>query len=173
MAVAGDQIATGRHRVDASNRVRWAGRTAWSSAKNASSSHRAGAPRARRALISEAIRTSPPPDAVEERLDTEPVTCREQVAALLVGHNERESPAQVLQAAGTELLVKDERDLAVGVRGKAAAFGSKNIANRPVTVELAVDDGSHVPRLVHQGLVDIVEPDDAEPNMPERHAPIR
>src|SRR5262249_27549164 len=109
---------------------------------------------------------------VEERLDAEAIARRDQPAAPFIGDDDSKFSAQMMDEFCAVLLVKMERDFAVAVGRERNALPRELGADRLVAVELAIDDAAHIAPRIDDRLVAIHEPDDAEPDMTERHAAV-
>ena len=83
----------------------------------------------------------------EKRLEPEAVARGEEPPGLLVPDDEGELAAQLLQTVRAQLLIKVQRDLAVGTGAEAVPSSFQFRANPGEVVELAVDDDPQPPVL--------------------------
>jgi hypothetical protein len=104
---------------------------------------------------------------IEERLDAEAVADGDQRLVTAIGDDARELTAQMLDRTHTLALIKVEEYLAVGIGGELEAVVAQIVADRPVTIEFAVDDDSDVARAVRDGLGAVTQPDNGEPGVAE------
>ena len=110
---------------------------------------------------------------VEERLDAESVTRREESLILLIPQRESELAAQLMQAVRSEILVQMERDLAVGAGAQAVAARLELTLDSLIVVELPVHDDMSSLILAGDRLITGTKIDDAESRVSEPYASVR
>src|SRR5204862_6178711 len=82
----------------------------------------------------------PVTDRVEERLDPEAITRREERLVRLVPERERELTAQMMEALRAAILVQMQRDLAVRTRAQPVTTRIEHALDAPGIGELSTHD---------------------------------
>jgi hypothetical protein len=100
---------------------------------------------------------------VDEGLDPEPVAREDEAAPPNVPDRDREHPPQALGEVDADLLIQVRQHLGVAARAKAVPGGLELAAQLAEVEYLAVLDHQHVPGLVAQRLVAVLEVDDRQP----------
>src|SRR5205085_1724228 len=106
--------------------------------------------------------------AVVERLDADAVPSEEQLLFPPVPDRKSEHPAQVIDAALTEILVEVDDRLGVAVGSEHMAAPFERAAQLAVVVDLAVEHDPDRAVFVRDGLLSVAEVDDAQPPHADR-----
>ncbi len=110
---------------------------------------------------------------IEQRLDAEPVACREHDAVGLVPDDEGELAAQPVQALRAEIAIEMQGDLAVRTRAEMMPRILQFLADRFVAVELAIGDEARAFVPAGDRLIAGRQVDDAEPGVAKAHRSVR